>query len=156
MADAPILKHLDELTTHRISPGDTVKLAHVTGPSEGSPTSVFFEIWDPQGVQPDNTHPDSVEIFVFLSGEGIAVSDEHSVAVKAGDVLVLPSGSVHHIQNTSDTERLYAVTIMANDLGSMEKGFEHLVISGDRDALDDADKASIFTGLAHLAGVGKA
>ena len=156
MAEAPILKHLDELTTHRISPGDTVKLAHVTGPSEGSPTSVFFEIWDPQGVQPDNTHPDSVEIFVFLSGEGIAVSDEHSVAVKAGDVLVLPSGSVHHIQNTSDTERLYAVTIMANDLGSMEKGFEHLVISGDRDALDDADKASIFTGLAHLAGVGKA
>ena len=151
MADAPILKHLDDLTTHRIAPGDTVKLAHVTGPSEGSPTSVFFEVWDPQGVQPDNTHPDSVEIFIFLKGHGQAVSDEHSVAVKAGDVLVLPSGSVHHIQNTSDTERLYAVTIMANDLGSMDKGFEHLVISGQPEVLDADDKASIFTGLAHLA-----
>lgn len=155
MADAPILKHLDDLTTHRISPGDTVKLAHITGPSEGSPTSVFFEIWDPQGVQPDNTHPDSVEIFVFLSGEGIAVSDEHSVAVKAGDVLVLPSGSVHHIKNTSTTDRLYAVTIMANDLGSMDKGFEHLVTSGQRETLDTADRASIFSGLAQLSGIGQ-
>lgn len=151
MADAPILKNIDDLTTHRISPGDTVKLAHLTGPSEGSPTSVFFEIWDPQGVQPDNTHPDSVEIFIVLKGEGEAVSDEHTVSITAGDVLVLPSGSVHHIQNTSDTERLYAVTIMANDLGSMDKGFEHLVVSGERDVLDDGDKASIITGLAAVA-----
>jgi len=151
MADAPILKHLDSLTTHRISPGDTVKLTHLTGPSEGSPTSVFFEIWDPRGEQPDNSHPDSVEIFIFLAGEGVAQSDEHSVAVKAGDVLVLPSGSVHHIKNTSETERMYTVTIMANDLGSMDKGFEHLVTSGERDVLDDADKASIIAGLAALA-----
>lgn len=151
MADAPILKHLDQLTTHRISPGDTVKLAHVTGPSEGSPTSVFFEIWDPQGEQPDNSHPDSVEIFVFLSGQGEAHSDEHSVAVQAGDVLVLPSGSVHHIRNTSDTDRLYAVTIMANDLGSMDRGFEHLVTTGERDTLEPQDVAAIFTGLAQLA-----
>lgn len=151
MADAPILKNIDDLTTHRISPGDTVKLAHLTGPSEGSPTSVFFEIWDPQGVQPDNSHPDSVEIFIILSGSGEAVSDEHTVSVTAGDVLVLPSGSVHHIRNTSDTDRLYAVTIMANDLGSMAKGFEHLVVSGERDELDAGDKASIITGLAAVA-----
>jgi hypothetical protein len=63
---------------------------------------------------------------------------------------VLPSGSVHHIQNTSETERLHAVTIMANDLGSMEKGFEDLVITGERDILDDSDKAAIFTGLTAL------
>jgi len=151
MTAAPILKNINDLTTHRIAPGDTVKLTHVTGPSEGSPTSVFFETWDPQGVQPDNTHPDSVEIFIFLSGAGQAVSDEHTVDVKAGDVLVLPSGSVHHIQNTSETERLYAVTIMANDLGSMEKGFEDLVITGEADTLDAGDKAAIFTGLAALA-----
>ncbi|MFZ4892954.1 cupin domain-containing protein [Plantibacter sp. Mn2098] len=152
MTEAPILKHIDDLTTHRIAPGDTVKLAHLTGPSEGSPTSVFFEIWDPQGVQPDNSHPDSVEIFIFLNGVGRAVSDEHTVDVRAGDVLVLPSGSVHHIENTSTTERLYAVTIMANDLGSMEKGFEDLVTTGTPEVLDAADKAAIFTGLAAIAG----
>ena len=152
MTIAPILKHIDDLSTHRISPGDTVKLAHVTGPNEGSSTSVFLEIWDPAGQQPDNSHPDSVEIFIILSGRGEAASDEHSVPVSAGDVLVLPAGSVHHIRNTSDTDRLYAVTIMANDLGAMEGGFEHLVTSGETVRLDDDDKAAIFTGLAALAG----
>ncbi|MGC5616920.1 cupin domain-containing protein [Georgenia sp. Z1491] len=150
MADAPILKHLSDLQTYRIQAGDTVKLTHLTGPSEQSPTSVFFEIWDPHGVQPDNTHPDSVEIFIFLSGRGEAVSDEHTVEVAAGDVLVLPEGSVHHIRNTSGTERLYAVTIMANDLGSMDSGFEHLVTSGVPEALDDEDRAAVIAGLATL------
>jgi mannose-6-phosphate isomerase-like protein (cupin superfamily) len=151
MADAPILKHLDDLTGHEISPGDTVKLVPLTGPSDSSPTSVFFEIWEPQGVQPDNSHPDSVEIFIILKGEGEAVSDEHTVPIKSGDVLVLPSGSVHHIHNTSETERLYAVTIMANDMGSMKNGFEHLVMSGRTVDFEEEDKAAIFAGLAELA-----
>lgn len=151
MAAAPILKHIDDLSTYRISPGDTVKLTHLTGPSEGSSTSVFFETWEPGGAQPDNSHPDSVEIFIVLSGSGRAVSDEHTVDLKAGDVLVLPSGSVHHIQNTSESDRLYAVTIMADDSGAMEKGFEHLVTSGTPEQLDTADRAAIFTGLAALA-----
>ena len=99
--------------------------------------------------QPDNSHPDSVEIFVFLEGSGEAVSDEHSVAVTAGDVLVLPSGSVHHIRNTSSTERLYAVTIMANDRGSQELastvlGFEALVKGGPVVSFEASDKAVIF------------
>jgi mannose-6-phosphate isomerase-like protein (cupin superfamily) len=156
MAAAPILKHLDDLKAHRISPGDTVSLVPLTGPSDGAPTSAFFEIWDPQGVQPDNSHPDSVEIFIILEGEGEAVSDEHTVAIKAGDVLVLPSGSVHHIRNTSAESRLYAVTIMANDLGSQPdsttSGFEALVKNGAEVEFEAVDKAAIFRSLAALAG----
>ena len=148
MSIAPILKNIDDLTTHRIAPGDTVKLTHLTGPSEGSPTSVFFEIWEPGGVQPDNSHPESVEIFIILSGVGSAVSDEHTVKLKAGDVLILPSGSVHHIRNESTTDRLYAVTIMANDLGAMENGFEHLVTSGIPATLDEEDKRAILSAAA--------
>jgi hypothetical protein len=39
--------------------------------------------------------------------------------LRAGDVLILPPGSVHRIVNTSPAERLYTVTvtIMANDPG---------------------------------------
>lgn len=150
MADAPILKHLNDLIAHAISPGDTVKLVPLTGPSDGSPTSAFFEIWEPRGVQPANSHPDSVEIFIILNGEGEAVSDEHTVSIKSGDVLILPSGSVHHIRNTSETERLYAVTIMANDMGSMKKGFEDLVTSGRTVNFEEPDKAAIFVGLAPI------
>jgi uncharacterized protein YjlB len=133
-----------------------VRLIPLAGPDDDSPTSVFFEIWDPSGVQPDNSHPDSVEIFVFLEGQGEAFSDEHSVTVTAGDVLILPSGSVHHIKNTSETERLYAVTIMANDMGSQAlgatTGFEDLVKGGGEVEFEDSDKAVLFASLRALAG----
>ena len=144
MTAAPVLKHFDDLSTFRISADDTVKLTHLTGPSDGSPTSVFFETWEPRGRQPDNSHPDSVEIFIVLKGSARAASDSHSVEIKTGDVLLLPAGSVHHIENTSETERLYTVTIMANDLGAMDKGFEHLVTTGEPESLDAADRSSIF------------
>jgi mannose-6-phosphate isomerase-like protein (cupin superfamily) len=141
MSSAPILKHLDDLGAYRISPGDSVKLACLAGPEEGSPTSVFFEIWDPRGSQPDNSHPDSVEIFIFLAGHGRAFSDEHSVEVGPGDVLVLPVGSVHRIENLSDTERMSAVTIMAKDLGALEGGFAKLVANGTPVELEESDMA---------------
>lgn len=145
MAEAPIIKNIEDLTARLISPEDTVKLVPLTGPSDGSPTSVFLEIWEPGGAQPDNSHPESVEVFIVLSGEAEAVSDEHSAVLRQGDVLVLPKGSVHHIRNTSATERLYTVTIMATDNeGSLEHGFEALVTGGTATILDDADKAAIF------------
>lgn len=145
MADAPIVKNIEDLTARLISPEDSVKLIPLTGPSDGSPTSVFFEIWEPGGAQPDNSHPESVEIFIVLSGEAEAHSDEHTVPLKQGDVLVLPKGSVHQIRNTSATERLYTVTIMSVDNeGSMQHGFEDLVVSGSPTVLDEDDKAAIF------------
>jgi mannose-6-phosphate isomerase-like protein (cupin superfamily) len=155
MTAAPLLKHDSELTAYRISAHDTVRLVPLTGPADGSPASVFFEIWDPAGAQPDNSHPASVEIFVFLKGSGRAISDDHTVGVTAGDVLVLPEGSVHHIVNTSATERLYAVTVMANDLGSQPSdspvtGFHELVLGGVADALDDADRAVLVQNAATI------
>ncbi|MTE24575.1 cupin domain-containing protein [Microbacterium sp. ZXX196] len=146
MADAPTLKDTRDLTCYRITADDTVRLVPLTGPIDGSPTSVFFEIWDPEGVQPDNSHPASVEVFFFVQGSGVAFSDEHSVEVAAGDILVLPATSVHHIKNTSTTERLYAVTIMANDLGSQPEesgipGFYDLVAGGVPVELDEEDRA---------------
>lgn len=71
------------------------------------------------------------------------------MAVTAGDVLVLPVGSVHHTRNTSTTERLYAVTIMANDRGSQDVastvlGFESLVKRGPEVPFEAADKAVIY------------
>lgn len=145
MADAPIVKNIEDLTARLVAPDDTVKLVPLTGPSDGSPTSVFFEIWEPGGAQPDNSHPASVEIFIVLAGEAEASSDEHTVPLRQGDVLVLPAGSVHTIRNTSATERLYTVTVMSADHeGSMEHGFEHLVASGTPTVLEEEDKAAIF------------
>ena len=126
---------------YRISAGDTVKLALVRGPDELADTTVVFEVWDPGGSQPPNSHPRSVETFWFLAGEGIATSDDVDVPVRAGDFLVLPPGSVHRIRNTGPG-RLYAVTTMSPD-----DGFAELLVAGVPDTLDDADLA-IARGLA--------
>jgi len=141
MTSPPILRHLDDVAPQLISPADTVKLALLAGPRDGSSASVFFEVWEPGGSQPDNSHPDSTEIFVILSGTGRAHSDEHVVDLGKGDALVLPPGSTHRIVNTSVTERLYAVTIMADDDGALPGGFAELVNAGTVVGWDSTDRA---------------
>lgn len=150
MANAPVLRSADSYTAYRIAPADTVRIVPLTGPVDGSPASAFLEIWDPEGQQPDNSHPDSVELFIFLKGSGIAYSDANAVHVKAGDTLTLPVGSVHRIVNTSTTEKLYSITIMTNDRGSQPadstvQGFYDLVVAGTPEPLDDDDLAVAFS-----------
>jgi quercetin dioxygenase-like cupin family protein len=141
MSTPPVVRHLDEVAPQLISPADTVRLALLAGPADGSPASVFYEVWEPGGAQPDNSHPESTEIFVVLSGHGLAHSDEHSVPIGPGDVLVLPPGSVHRIENTSTTERMYTVTVMAEDTGAMPGGFAALVAAGTACEWDATDRA---------------
>ncbi|OHV36079.1 MULTISPECIES: cupin domain-containing protein [Pseudofrankia] len=135
-AGPPVVRPLAEVTAHRISPADTVRLAVLSGPAQGSPTTVVFEIWEPGGSQPPNSHPASTETFVVLAGTGLAHSDGHTRPLGPGDVLVLPPGSVHRIVNTSDTDRLYTITVMAPD-----DGFAALIERGPVAGLDPEDVA---------------
>lgn len=141
MSTPPIVRRLDDVASRLIPPVDSVKLGCLAGPTDGSSASVFYEVWEPGGSQPDNSHPESAEIFVILAGHGTAHSDEHSVSLGPGDVLILPAGSVHRIENSSDTEKLYAVTIMADDDGARPGGFVELVAAGPQIGWDDADRA---------------
>lgn len=151
MGHKPIVKHLEELSKYSIASNqegllqNDVRQIFLTGPEDGSTTSVFYEVWDPQSEQPDNEHDDSVEIFLFLSGHGHAKCDEFETDVKAGDILILPAGSVHRIRNTSDDERMYAVTVMANDPGSMPGGFAKLVTDGIAAPVDEIDLNTILS-----------
>ena len=51
------------------------------------------------------------QFFRFEAGEGKVVTEDGEIAVKNGDVVVIPSGTVHNIINTSATERLSMYTI---------------------------------------------
>ena len=139
-SEAPIVRHFEDFSPKLISQADTVRLATLVRPADGTPVSVFYEVWEPGGSQPPNSHPDSAEIFVVLRGTGRAHSDGHAADLRAGDVLVLPPGSVHRIENTSPTERLYTVTIMANDRGALPGGFAALVDRGTLAGWQDADR----------------
>jgi mannose-6-phosphate isomerase-like protein (cupin superfamily) len=136
MSMPPALHPLAEIPAHHITAGDTVKLAVLSGPEDGSGTSVCFEVWEPGGSQPPNSHSGSTETFVVLAGRGLAHSDEHLRELGPGDVLVLPPGSVHRIENTSSTERLYTITVMAPDAG-----FAKMITDGPAATLDEADLA---------------
>ena len=119
----------------QISPGDTVKLAMLRGPDEVHDVSVFLEIWQPGGSQPPNSHPKSVETFLFLKGTGKAHCDGHEVDVRAGQLLVLPAGSLHWIESSPAT-KLYAITTMSPD-----EGFAALVGRGEVARLDEEERA---------------
>jgi mannose-6-phosphate isomerase-like protein (cupin superfamily) len=123
------------LRAFRISPGDTNRLAVVVGPEDGADVTIAYEVWEPGGAQPPNSHPRSVETFLFLRGSGVAVSDGAAKPVGAGDLLALPAGSVHHIRNVGPG-RLYAITTMVPD-----DGFAALIRAGTPDVLDDDDLA---------------
>lgn len=119
----------------RISAGDSVTLSVLRRPDELCDASVVFEVWQPGGSQPPNSHPGSVETFFFLRGEGLAYCDDHEVPVRAGELLVLPPGSVHRIVNTGPG-RLYAITTMTPDAG-----FADLIEAGVPAELDPEDRA---------------
>lgn len=118
---------------HRISAGDSVKLAVLRRPDDSYGASVFLEIWDPGGSQPPNSHPGSIETFYILGGEGLAYSDDRVAELRANELLVLPPRTVHRIENTG-TGRLYAITTMIPDAG-----FADLVERGAAELLDDED-----------------
>jgi mannose-6-phosphate isomerase-like protein (cupin superfamily) len=115
---APILHHVSELPSFQLRDGATNKMVSLLRAGEqNASTSINLEIFDVDGFQNPNSHPDSAEAFFFLSGSGIASCDGESVPVSAGDFLILPAGSVHFIKNTGN-ERLYALTTLITDDGS--------------------------------------
>lgn len=132
-AAAPGLADVAAAACHRISARDTVRIAVLRAPDDTYDATVTLEVWEPGGAQPPNRHPRSVETFLFLRGEGVATCDGTELTVRAGQLLVLPAGSLHHIRNCGPG-RLYAITTMVPD-----DGFAALVLAGPAAALDDED-----------------
>ena len=132
-AESAVVSPLATAPTYRISPGDTVTLSVLQRPGAAGTASVFLEVWEPGGAQPINSHPESVETFLFLRGTGRAESDGTVLDVGPGDLLILPAGSRHRIVNTGPG-RLYAITTMVSD-----HGFCAFVERGMPASLDAAD-----------------
>lgn len=142
----PQLSDIAGALARHISPGDTVKLALLRGPDQVLDNSVFLEIWEPGGSQPFNSHPQSTETFLFLRGRGRAFCDGTELEVRAGQLLVLPAGSLHRIES-EPASKLFAITTMAPD-----DGFAALVSRGQPVALDEDERAVLAQ--AQAAGTG--
>jgi len=120
----------------RISPGDSNRLAILFDPvGDGVDFVCTVEIFDVGGKTPPNSHAVGQEMFFVLEGEGIARCDGRTVALRAGDSLLVRPGVEHVIENTGPG-RLYCLQVMVpND------GFAELIRRGAPAELDDADLA---------------
>lgn len=59
----------------------------------------------------EEIHAENDQFFRFESGEGMVFINDTQYNVKDGDAIIVPAGSKHNIQNTSDSEALTMYTL---------------------------------------------
>ncbi len=132
----PIRRTIAECPCFRISPDDSNYFVILADPvGDGVPWISVVEIFAPGGATPPNSHSAAWEQFVVLEGEGRATCDGQVTMVRKGDMLALPPGSEHVVENTG-SGRLYCLTTMIPN-----QGFAELIRGGAPMALDAADLA---------------
>jgi mannose-6-phosphate isomerase-like protein (cupin superfamily) len=132
----PVIKTPNDYQAYRISPQDTNRLAIVFDSQSANMSLTYcVEIFDVGGKTPPNRHQLAVEMFFVLKGEGRATCDGKSVAIQAGDSILVPATGTHVIENTG-SERLYALCIMVPN-----EDFAELIRSGTPVELDAEDMA---------------
>lgn len=130
----PVFKRPTDYRAYRISPHDTNRLAIVFDPTVSDVSLTYcVEIFDIGGKTPPNRHQIAVEMFFILKGEGRATCDGKTVAIQAGDSILVPPQGVHIIENTGNS-RLYALCIMVPN-----EDFAELIQSGTPVELDEED-----------------
>jgi mannose-6-phosphate isomerase-like protein (cupin superfamily) len=119
----------------RISAGDTNYFVLLADPAADAVAFVtVVEIFEPGGKTPPNAHVAAWEQFVILAGEGLATADGRTDKITAGDILVVPPGTEHVIENTG-AGKLYCLTTMMPD-----EGFSALIRNGIPVPLGDDDR----------------
>lgn len=131
-----VVKSPTDYQAFRISPHDTNRLAIVFDPQSANMSlTLCVEIFDVGGKTPPNRHQLAVEMFFVLQGEGVATCDGKTVAIQAGDSLLVPPTGIHELRNTGPG-RLYALCFMVPN-----EDFAELIRSGIPVELDDEDFA---------------
>lgn len=132
----PVVKTPHDYQAYRISPHDTNRLAIVFDSTTANMSLTYcVEIFDVGGKTPPNRHQLAVEMFFVLKGQGLATCDGKTVAIQAGDSILVPATGTHVIENTGN-DRLYALCIMVPN-----EDFAELIRSGTPVELDEEDMA---------------
>lgn len=70
-----------------------------------------------------HTHPNAEEIILVLSGVGRGISGDKEFALGPGDVLFIPKGDLHLVENTSDTEDMEVVFVYGGAASLADAGY---------------------------------
>jgi mannose-6-phosphate isomerase-like protein (cupin superfamily) len=130
----PIVKSPKDYQVFRISPDDSNRLAIIFDTANANTSlTCCIEIFDVGGKTPANRHQWAVEMFFILKGEGVALCDGKTIAIRTGDSLLVPPTGIHMIKNTGNS-RLYTLTVMVPN-----EDFSELIRSGIPVELDAED-----------------
>jgi mannose-6-phosphate isomerase-like protein (cupin superfamily) len=130
-----IRKSADACACYRISPRDTNYFVLLTDPiADGTSWITVVEIFEPGGATPPNAHVAAWEQFVVLAGTGRASCDGRETELACGDVLIVPPGSEHVVENTGPG-KLYCLTTMFPN-----EGFAELIRNGIPVTMDAEDR----------------
>jgi len=130
-----IRKSADACACYRIKASDTNYFVLLADPvDDGVPFVTVVEIFEPGGATPPNAHVAAWEQFVVLAGTGVAHCDGRTSPLACGDVLVVPPGTEHVVENTGPG-KLYCLTTMMPD-----EGFAALIRRGIPMTLDAEDR----------------
>jgi mannose-6-phosphate isomerase-like protein (cupin superfamily) len=124
----------------RIAAGETNYFVILAEPRDGVPFVTVVEIFQSGGATPPNMHRAAHEQFYVLSGTGIARNQGVATPVKKGDILVVPPGQEHTLENTG-SGKLYCLTTMMPD-----EDFAALIRNGVPETLD-AEDIAVLSGL---------
>jgi quercetin dioxygenase-like cupin family protein len=130
-----IRKSLSECPCYRIKATDTNYFVLLVDPAVDAVAWVtVVEIFEPGGATPPNVHRTAWEQFVVLAGTGRALCEGRVSELSKGDILVVPPGMEHVVEN-SGRDKLYCLTTMMPD-----EHFAALIRSGIPMTLDDEDR----------------
>ena len=134
----PLLRKASDCRVSRISPGDTNKFVMMVDPvADRVPFVSVVEIFETGGKTPLHHHDYAHEMFYVLNGRGCAHCGGKIYEMAKGDMLVLPPGMEHVVENTGP-DRLYCLTVMVPN-----EHFAEMVRNGTTMALDGVDRAVI-------------
>lgn len=100
------IKHIKLHQTYREDETGRLSCNFVKGREFGSLyfNSADYSIYMCGGFVPEHVHSDIEEVFYIVRGSGVAILDGKKIPVRAGDVVPIPAGVRHGMQNDgSDT-----------------------------------------------------
>jgi quercetin dioxygenase-like cupin family protein len=89
-ADIPLVHFTDAVRDHPIDAGRGASFDEVARGAESS-----INLWQITTQMPAHFHKSHEEVIVVESGTGEARIGDRTIAMKAGDVLLIPAGTVH-------------------------------------------------------------
>ncbi len=130
-----IRKSAGDCAAYRIKASDTNYFILMADPaSDGIEFVTVIEIFEPGGATPPNAHVAAHEQFVVLAGSGVARCDGREAMLERGDILIVPPGTEHVVENPGPG-KLYCLTTMIPD-----EGFAELIRGGIPVEIDAADR----------------